>query len=106
MLLKKHFRSSLKDYLGVKKFLWDLVEGQKKNIAQLVRIKAIVNTRWSLKKDLWDSKEDNNSGSKKDNNGGSKEDNNGGDKDKERSIVKPKEIDREMLGGTLSSVFC
>jgi len=40
------------------KSLWDLVEGQEKNIAQLARFGAAVEWRWDLKEDSWDSDEE------------------------------------------------
>lgn len=88
----------LVEYQGIRKFLWDLVEGKKRNMAQLARIGAIVDMRQSLKEDLWDSKE--NKENKKDN---SEDDNNNGeDRDEEESEKGFEEIEREMLRETLS----
>jgi len=36
----------VEEYRGVGKSLWDLVEGQKRNIAQLERIEAVMEWRW------------------------------------------------------------
>ena len=36
----------MKEYRGVRKSLWDLVEGQEKNMAQLERIGAMMEQRW------------------------------------------------------------
>ena len=40
--IKKALWELVKEYWGVRKSLWDLVEGQERNIAQLVRIGAAV----------------------------------------------------------------
>ena len=85
------------EYQSIRKFLWDLVEGKERNMAQLARIGAMVDMRWSLKENLQGSKE--NKENKKDN---SEDDNNNGeDRDEEESEKGFKEIEREMLGGTL-----
>jgi len=39
----------MEEYQGVGKSLWDLVEGQERNMAQLERIGATMEQRWSLK---------------------------------------------------------
>jgi len=36
----------MEEYQGVGKFLWDLVEGQERNTAQLERIGATMERRW------------------------------------------------------------
>jgi len=38
----------MEEYQGVRKSLQDLVEGQKRNIAQLERIRAVMEQRWGL----------------------------------------------------------
>ena len=35
----------MEEYQGVRKFLWDLVKGQERNIAQLERIGAVMEQR-------------------------------------------------------------
>jgi len=46
----------MEEYRGVGRSLQDLVEGQERNIAQLARIGATVEQRWSLRKNLWGNK--------------------------------------------------
>jgi len=36
----------MEEYQGVRKFLWDLVKGQERNMAQLERIGAVIGQRW------------------------------------------------------------
>jgi len=38
----------VEEYRGARKSLWDLVEGQERNMAQLERIGAAMEQRWSL----------------------------------------------------------
>ena len=49
----------VEEYQGIGKSLQDLVEGQKRNTAQLVRIEAVVEQKWSFKEDTQDSNEKN-----------------------------------------------
>ena len=44
--IKKALRELMEEYRGVGKSLWDLVEGQEKNTAQLKRIGAAIEQRW------------------------------------------------------------
>ena len=44
--IKKALRELVEEYRGVRKSLWDLVEGQKRNMAQLERIGAAMEQRW------------------------------------------------------------
>jgi len=44
--IKKALQELVKEYQGVGKSLWDLVEGQERNTAQLERIGAIMEWRW------------------------------------------------------------
>jgi len=46
----------VEEYRGVRRFLWDLVEGQERNMAQLERIGAVMEWRWGLERE--DRKED------------------------------------------------
>ena len=45
--IKKALWELVEEYWGVGKSLWDLVEGQERNMAQLERIGAIMKQRWS-----------------------------------------------------------
>ena len=44
--IEKALRELVEEYRGVRKSLWDLVEGQKRNMAQLERIRATMKWRW------------------------------------------------------------
>jgi len=44
--IKKTLQKLVKEYQGVRKSLWDLVEGQERNMAQLERIGAMMEQRW------------------------------------------------------------
>ena len=46
--IKKALRELIEEYRGVGKSLWDLVEGQERNTAQLERIGAAMEQRWGL----------------------------------------------------------
>ena len=46
--IKKALRELMKKYQEVGKSFWDLVEGQERNTAQLERIGAVMEWRWSL----------------------------------------------------------
>jgi len=43
----------VEEYQGVGKSLWDLVEGQERNIVQLERIGAAIEQRWGLGEENW-----------------------------------------------------
>jgi len=45
--IKKALWELVEEYRGVGKSLWDLVEGQERNTAQLERIGATMEQRWS-----------------------------------------------------------
>ena len=49
--IKKALWNLVKEYWSIRKSLQDLVEGQKRNIAQLARIGTTVDQRWGLKKE-------------------------------------------------------
>ena len=51
-IIKKVFQNLVEEYQSIGKSLQNLVEGQKRNTAQLVRIGAIVDWKQSLKKSL------------------------------------------------------
>jgi len=40
--IEKAFWELMEEYRDIRKSLWDLVEGQERNTAQLVRIRAVV----------------------------------------------------------------
>jgi len=44
--IEKALRELVEEYRGVRKSLRDLVEGQKRNMAQLERIGAVIEQRW------------------------------------------------------------
>jgi len=46
--IEKALWELVKEYQGVRKSLWDLVEGQERNTAQLERIGATMGQRWGL----------------------------------------------------------
>ena len=48
----------MEEYQGVVKSLWDLIESQKRNTAQLARIRATVEKMWSSKGDLQGDREE------------------------------------------------
>ena len=45
-VIEKALRELVEEYQGVGKSLWDLVEGQEKNTAQLEQIGAAMERRW------------------------------------------------------------
>jgi len=49
--IEKALRELMEEYRGVGKSLWDLVEGQERNTAQLERIGAAMEWRWGLEKE-------------------------------------------------------
>jgi len=44
--IKKTLQELVKEYQGVRKSLWDLMEGQERNMAQLERIGAMMEQKW------------------------------------------------------------
>ena len=79
--IEKALRELVGEYRGVGKSLWDLVEGQERNMAQLERIGAVMERRWGTEEE-----------SRKEN----------GDEE-ERSKDSPRE---SQEGGTSSSISC
>ena len=63
-VIEKVLQELMEEYQGVGKSQRDLVEGQKKNMAQLKRIEAAVEQRWGLKKDEIKGDRDDKEGSK------------------------------------------
>ena len=49
--IEKALRELVEEYQGVRKSLWDLVEGQERNMAQLERIGAAMERRWGSKEE-------------------------------------------------------
>ena len=49
--IEKALRELMEEYRGVEKSLWDLVEGQERNTAQLERIGAAMERRWGLEEE-------------------------------------------------------
>ena len=47
-VIEKALQELMEEYQGVGKSLWDLVEGQERNTAQLERIGATMERRWGL----------------------------------------------------------
>ena len=46
--IEKALQKLVEEYWGVRKSLWDLMEGQERNMAQLKKIRAVIEWRWSL----------------------------------------------------------
>ena len=46
--IEKTLQELMEEYWGAEKFLQDLIEGQERNTAQLERIGAMMEWRWSL----------------------------------------------------------
>ena len=46
--IEKALQELVEEYWEVRKSLWDLVEGQERNMAQLERIGAAIERRWGL----------------------------------------------------------
>ena len=44
-VIEKVLQELMEEYQGVRKFLWDLVKGQERNITQLERIGAVMKQR-------------------------------------------------------------
>ena len=55
--IEKTLQELMEEYQGVRRPLWDLVEDQKRNTAQLVRIGTMMEQRWCLKEDSQSSNE-------------------------------------------------
>ena len=49
--IEKALQELVEEYRGVGKSLWDLVEGQERNMAQLERIGAVMEQRWGLEEE-------------------------------------------------------
>lgn len=81
----------MEEYRDIRKSLRDLVEGQKRNMAQLARIGAIVEWRWDLKED---SQSSNKKSREKDR------------KDKKRSEDRPRESQEVIEKKTPLYIFC
>ena len=49
--IEKALRDLVEEYRGAGKSLWDLVEGQERNTAQLERIGAVMEWRWGSERE-------------------------------------------------------
>ena len=49
--IEKALQELMEEYRGVRRSLWDLVEGQERNTAQLKRIEVIMEWRWGLEEE-------------------------------------------------------
>jgi len=47
-IIEKIFQELIEEYWGVRKSLWDLIEGQERNTAQLAKIGAVIEWWWGL----------------------------------------------------------
>ena len=56
-IVEKVLQDIVKEYKSIEKSLQNIMEDQNRNIAQLVRIGAVVEQRWGSKKDLQDDGE-------------------------------------------------
>jgi len=71
--IEKALQELMEKYQGVRKFLWDLVEGQKRNTAQLERVGAVIEQRWGLEEENENEKSGNEEEGSKDGPGESQE---------------------------------
>ena len=55
--IEKALQELMEEYRGVGKSLWDLVEGQERNMAQLERIGATMERRWGSEEENGDEEE-------------------------------------------------
>ena len=62
--IEKALRELVEEYRGVRKSLWDLVEGQERNTAQLEKIGATIERRWSSEEESGKESRDEEEGSK------------------------------------------
>ena len=56
-IVEKVLQDIVKEYKSIEKSLQNIMEDQNRNIAQLVRIGAVVEQRWGSKEDLQDDGE-------------------------------------------------
>ena len=61
--IEKVLQELVEEYWGVGKSLWDLVEGQERNTAQLERIGAAMERRWGLEEESGKENRDEEEGS-------------------------------------------
>ena len=64
--IEKALQKLVEEYQGVGKSLRDLIEGQKRNMAQLERIGAAMEQRWSLEGEIRKEKSRDDAGGSKD----------------------------------------
>ena len=63
----------MEEYQGAGRTLWDLVEGQERNMVQLERIGAMIKQRWSLEEEIGKEENRDNVEGSKDGSGESQE---------------------------------
>ena len=63
----------MEEYQGAGRTLWDLVEGQERNMVQLERIGAMIKQRWSLEEEVGKEENRDNVEGSKDGSGESQE---------------------------------
>ena len=88
----KVFQDIVEEYWSIGKSLQDLVKGQKRNTAQLVRIGTIVEWKWGLKEDLQGDRKESENKENRD--------------EEEKSKDNPRESQEEIEKGTLLLTFC
>ena len=71
--IKKALQKLMEEYQGAGRTLWDLVEGQERNMVQLERIGAMIKQRWSLEEEIGKEENRDNVEGSKDGSGESQE---------------------------------
>ena len=71
--IKKALQELMEEYQGAGRTLWDLVEGQERNMVQLERIGAMIKQRWSLEEEVGKEENRDNVEGSKDGSGESQE---------------------------------
>ena len=88
----KVFQDIIEEYWSIGKSLQDLVKGQERNTAQLVRIGTIVEWKWDFKEDLQGDRKESENKKNRD--------------EEEKSKDSPRESQEEIEEGTLLLTFC
>ena len=88
----KVFQDIIEEYWSIGKSLQDLVKGQERNTAQLVRIRTIVEWKWDFKEDLQGDRKESENKKNRD--------------EEEKSKDSPRESQEEIEEGTLLLTFC
>jgi len=71
--IEKALQELMEEYQGAGRTLWDLVEGQERNMVQLERIGAMIKQRWSLEEEVGKEENRDNVEGSKDGSGESQE---------------------------------